>query len=322
RSSLPTQFSATSSSAPPRRPTHCRPSPPTSSTPTSAGIRIRSPGCCGTVAVRSMHSCPTSPGSRSSGRISASGSPSERSAIPSDSGTPPSRPRRSGSMISSFSSTISRPPSTRVPNTRTLSPMPISPRSSTRTGRRMSREVCVWSRSSTTPSSTSLRPPSSPGPWTDPRQQPAASLSHCDSGGEVEDLALDLGAGQRLIVHFVPHSGEDPCANVVVPGLTEPIGHVNGAFAVVGHRVLLTGEDEHRQLCADGRIPGSVIGLVVDVDEALHESCTHGGAEIVERIAAVVGDDVLVRSDPGGGSGPGTAPVEEAVEELIDELLR
>src|SRR5699024_1368558 len=227
-----------------------------------------------------------------------------------------------GSMISSFSSTISRPPSTRVPNTRTLSPMPISPRSSTRTGRRMSREVCVWSRSSTTPSSTSLRPPSSPGPWTDPRQQPAASLSRCDSGGEVEDLALRLGAGQRLIVHFVPHSGEDSRANVVVPGLAEPIGHVKGAFAVVGHRVLLTGEDEHRQLCADGRVPGSVIGLVVDVDETLHESCAHRGAAIVERIATVVGVHVLVRSDPGGGTGRRTAPVEEAVEELIDELLR
>src|SRR5699024_1405626 len=54
----------------------------------------------------------------------------------------------------------------------------------------------------------------------------------------------------------------------------------------------------------------------------LHESCAHRGAEIVERIASVVGDDVLVRSDPGGGTGLRTAPVEEAVEELIDELLR
>src|SRR5699024_9211033 len=70
------------------------------------------------------------------------------------------------------------------------------------------------------------------------------------------------------------------------------------------------------------RVPGSVIGLVVDVDETLHESCAHRGAEIVERIAAVVGDDVLVRSDPGGGTGLRTASVEEAVEELIDELLR
>src|SRR5699024_6334963 len=88
------------------------------------------------------------------------------------------------------------------------------------------------------------------------------------------------------------------------------------------HRVLLTGEDDHRQQCADGRVPRSVICLGVDVDENLHESCAHRRAEIVERIATVVGDDVLVRSDPGGGTGLRTAPVEEAVEELIDELLR
>ena len=61
----------------------------------------------------------------------------------------------------------------------------------------------------------------------------ACSASVLDARHELDDLALGLGAGGGLVVHLVPHAGEDAGADVGVPGGDQPVGDVVRPLAVV-----------------------------------------------------------------------------------------
>ena len=134
--------------------------------------------------------------------------------------------------------------------------------------------------------------------------------------------AFRLGPGGRLVVHLVPDAREDPGPHVEVPGGDQPVGHVVRALAVVRHGVLVAGQDQHRQPGREPVVPAGGVDLVVQVDEALEEPCAQRGAEVVEGVTGVVGDDVGVQGHPGGRSGVRTEPLEEAGEQLPHQRLR
>ena len=120
---------------------------------------------------------------------------------------------------------------------------------------------------------------------------------------------------------LVTHPGVDAGAYVAQPGTPQAVGHVVGALTVVGHRVLVAGQHQHRQVPGQRLDPGGVVGLGVEDGEVPGEAQGHGGAEVVEGVHGVVLDDPAVQGHPVGGAahvvkavqGTGEGGPEEAV---------
>ena len=63
---------------------------------------------------------------------------------------------------------------------------------------------------------------------------------------EVDEFLFDGGAGGRLVVDLVPHARLHHRAHVLAAVLPQRVRQVVGTLAVVGNRILIAGQDEHR----------------------------------------------------------------------------